>query len=182
MKKFESYFKSAFTVDNVIFGFEDGTLQVLLIKRNQEPFFDKWALPGNFVEPNENLDDACVRVLRQMTGISDVYLEQVQTFGQVNRHPNGRVITVAYYSLIKTSSFQLTPSSIAEEIKWHSIAEIGKLAFDHNEILTACFQQLKSRVRARPVGFELLPRKFTLPQLQNLYEVIHQKKLDSRNF
>lgn len=182
MDNFKSYFKSAFTVDNVIFGFEDGTLQVLLIKRNIEPAYGKWALPGNFVEPNEALDDACGRVLEQLTGVQDVYLEQVKTFGKVDRHPFGRVITVAYYSLVKSSNFELTPASIAVKAKWLPVKEIGQLAFDHNEILTACLERLKLRVRARPVGFELLPRKFTLTELQTLYEAILDTELDKRNF
>lgn len=182
MDKFKSYFKSAFTVDNVIFGFEDGTLQVLLIKRNIKPALGEWALPGNFVEPDEILDDACVRVLEQLTGVSDVYLEQVRTFGKVDRHPFGRVITVAYYSLVKSSDFELSPSSIAGKAKWQPVKEIGKLPFDHNEILEACLERLKQRVRARPVGFELLPPKFTLTELQNLYEAILDTTLDKRNF
>jgi 8-oxo-dGTP diphosphatase len=182
MDKFKLYFKSAFTVDNVIFGFEDGTLQVLLIKRNIQPAYGEWALPGNFVEPNEALDDACVRVLEQLTGVRDVYLEQVKTFGKVNRHPFGRVITVAYYSLVKSSDFELSPSSIAGKAKWQPVQKIGDLPFDHNEILDACLERLKQRVRARPVGFELLPPKFTLTELQNLYEAILSTTLDKRNF
>lgn len=182
MDRFESYFKSAFTVDNVIFGFEEGSLQVLLIKRNIEPALGEWALPGNFVEPNEALDDACGRVLEQLTGVRNVYLEQVRTFGKVDRHPYGRVITVAYYSLVKSSDFELFPSSIARKAKWQPVSEIDKLPFDHNEILQACLERLKLRVRARPVGFELLPPKFTLTELQNLYEAILETELDKRNF
>lgn len=182
MDRFESYFKSAFTVDNVIFGFEEGSLQVLLIKRNTEPALGAWALPGNFVEPNEALDDACVRILEQLTGVRNVYLEQVKTFGKVDRHPFGRVITVAYYSLVKSSDFELQPSSIAGKVKWHPVNQIGKMPFDHNEIFEACLERLKLRVRARPVGFELLPPKFTLTELQNLYEAILDTELDKRNF
>ena len=182
MDKFQSYFKSAFTVDNVIFGFEAGILQVLLIKRNIEPAIGKWALPGNFVEPNEDLDAACSRVLEQLTGVRDVYLEQVKTFGRVDRHPFGRVITVAYYSLVKSSNFILFPSSIAGKAKWQPVNEIGEMPFDHNEILDACLERLRLRVRARPIGFELLPRKFTLTELQNLYEAILNTELDKRNF
>ncbi|MFT4762844.1 MAG: 8-oxo-dGTP diphosphatase [Paraglaciecola sp.] len=182
MDKFKFYFKSAFTVDNVIFGFEEGTLQVLLIKRNIQPALGEWALPGNFVEPTEALDDACVRVLEQLTGVRDVYLEQVKTFGKVDRHPYGRVITVAYYSLVKSSDFELLPASIAIKAKWQPVHEIDRLPFDHNEILKACLEQLKQRVRARPVGFELLPPKFTLTELQNLYEAILDTTLDKRNF
>ncbi len=182
MNEFNEYFKSAFTVDNVIFGFDEGDLKVLLIKRGEEPFKGKWALPGYFVYPNEDLDAAAKRVLEELTGLRNVYLEQVKTFGAVNRHPFGRVITVAYFSLIKISHYTIQPSSIAQKAKWHSIAKVEELAFDHNEILAACFNRLKWLVRSRPVGFELLPPKFTLTELQHLYEAILETELDKRNF
>ncbi len=182
MVEFKGFFKSAFTVDNVIFGFDEGDLKVLLIKRGEEPFEGKWALPGYFVYPDEDLDEAAVRVLHQLTGIRNVFLEQVKTFGAVDRHPFGRVITVAYFSLIKISDFTLQPASIALKAKWHSVAKAGNLAFDHDDILEACFQRLKWLVRTRPVGFELLPPKFTLTELQHLYEAILETDLDKRNF
>jgi 8-oxo-dGTP diphosphatase len=182
MDEFNEYFKSAFTVDNVIFGFDEGDLKVLLMKRGEDPYKDKYALPGYFVHPDEDLDTAAKRVLEELTGLTNVYLEQVKTFGTVNRHPVGRVITVAYFSLIKISSFTLQPSSIAQSIKWCSISEVKDLAFDHDEILLSCFQRLKWLVRTRPVGFELLPRKFTLTELQHLYEAILETELDKRNF
>src|SRR5690606_34313342 len=141
---------------------------VLLIKRGALPFKGKWALPGDLVFPNEDLDAAAGRILEELTGLRNVYLEQVQAFGAVNRHPLGRVITIAYYSLVTISNFHLMPSSWASKAKWHSISDVGDLAFDHNEILQACFHRLKDRVRARPIGFELLPKKFTLTELQHL--------------
>ncbi len=177
-----NFFKSAFTVDNVIFGFDEGDLKVLLIKRGEEPYKDKWALPGYFVYSEEDLDTAAKRVLNELTGLNNVYLEQVRTFGTVGRHPLGRVITIAYYSLVKISDYMLQPASIARKAKWHSVAKARDLAFDHNEILDACFQRLKRRVRSRPVGFELLPPKFTLTELQHLYEAILETELDKRNF
>lgn len=182
MNEFNEYFKSAFTVDNVIFGFDEGDLKVLLIKRGEEPFQGKWALPGYFVYPNEDLDTAAKRVLEELTGLRNVYLEQVKTFGAANRHPFGRVITVAYFSLIKISHYAIQPSSIAHKAKWHSISKLENLAFDHSEILGACFNRLKWLVRSRPVGFELLPPKFTLTELQHLYEAILETDLDKRNF
>ncbi|HKK78197.1 MAG TPA: NUDIX domain-containing protein [Phaeodactylibacter sp.] len=182
MDEFNEYFKSAFTVDNVIFGFDEGDLKVLLIKRGEEPHQGKWALPGYFVYPNEDLDAAAKRVLEELTGLRNVYLEQVKTFGAVDRHSFGRVITVAYFSLIKISHYNIQPSSIARKAKWHSIAEVDGLAFDHDEILEACFNRLKWSVRSRPVGFELLPPKFTLTELQHLYEAILETDLDKRNF
>ncbi|HNE28033.1 MAG: NUDIX domain-containing protein [Saprospiraceae bacterium] len=182
MSEVESFFKSAFSVDNVIFGFDGGELKVLLIQRGAAPFKGKWALPGDLVYPNENLETAAERVLEQLTGLRGVYLEQVKAFGAVNRHPLGRVITIAYYSLIKISDYAVTPASFAQSARWHSMSEVGELAFDHNEILDTCLIQLQHKVRNAPVGFELLPPKFTLTELQQLYEAILATKLDKRNF
>lgn len=182
MTEYEQYFLLALSVDNVIFGFDDGDLKILLIKRAHPPFRNDWALPGGLVHPEENLDSAAVRVLEELTGLRDVFLEQVRAFGEVNRHPRGRVITVAYYSLIKINRFKINASSFAEEVKWHSISNLKDLAFDHKNIIRESFDQLKKNVRARPVGFELLPPKFTLTELQHLYESILETDLDKRNF
>ena len=184
MNEVSNFFKSAFSIDNVIFGFDEGDLKVLLIKRGADPYKGLWALPGDLIYPNEGLETAAKRVLQELTGLSNVYLEQVHTFGAVDRHPLGRVITIAYFSLIKVSDFTLTPSSFAQKAKWHSVAKAQKqqLAFDHNDILNTCFNTLKSRLRVRPVGFELLPPKFTLTELQHLYEAVLRTKLDKRNF
>lgn len=185
MINFDEYAKSAVTVDNVIFGFDDGALKVLLIKRGEPPYENQWALPGNFVYPNEDLNAAAGRVLYELTGLKDVYLEQVRTFGEVNRHPMGRVITVAYFSLIKIKEYQLQGTNrLSQRAEWISFTEAIDLAFDHDAILDACFRRLQRRVRMRPVGFELLPKKFTLTELQHLYEAILQpdKKIDKRNF
>lgn len=176
------FFKSAFSVDNVIFGFDEGDLKILIIKRGTEPYEGMWALPGDLVYPEEDLDAAAGRVLEQLTGLKNVYLEQVHTFGSVDRHPKGRVITIAYYSLIKISDYTVTPASFAQKARWVSISQVGELAFDHNIILDTCYQALKRRVRTRPVGFELLPPKFTLTELQHLYEAILESSLDKRNF
>ena len=182
MSEVESFFKSAFSVDNVIFGFDGSDLKILLIQRGAAPFKGKWALPGDLVYPNEDLDTAAERVLEQLTGLRGVYLEQVKAFGAVNRHPLGRVITIAYYSLIKISDYIVTPASFAQSASWHSVSEVDELAFDHNEILNTCVKRLKLKVRMAPVGFELLPPKFTLTELQQLYEAILVEKLDKRNF
>ncbi|RME95933.1 MAG: NUDIX domain-containing protein [Bacteroidetes bacterium] len=183
MKHLDAYFKSAFTVDNVIFGFDESDLKVLLIKRIEEPFIDHWALPGYFVKPDEDLNTAARRVLKELAGIENVYLEQVKTFGAVDRHPAGRVITIAYYSLVKIANFTPRPDrSIAGEVQWFSISKLHQLAFDHREIIDECFQRLKRQVRVRPIGFELLPRKFTLTELQHLYEAILETELEKRNF
>ncbi|MEM6967077.1 MAG: NUDIX domain-containing protein [Bacteroidota bacterium] len=185
MINFDKYAKSAVTVDNVIFGFDEGALKVLLIKRGEPPYKNQWALPGNFVYPNEDLNAAAARVLYELTGLKNVYLEQVRTFGAVNRHPLGRVITIAYFSLIKIKEYQLQGTNqLSQRAKWVSFDKAIDLAFDHDAILEACFKRLQRRVRMRPVGFELLPKKFTLTELQHLYEAILQpdKKIDKRNF
>ncbi len=183
MSQFDAYFKSAFTVDNVIFGFDDADLKVLLIRRMEAPYEGQWALPGYFVRQDEELDAAAERVLHEVTGLQDVFLEQVKTFGAVERHPFGRVITVAYFSLVKISNYTPRPDiKLAQEVAWFSLSSLVELAFDHQEILTVCFDRLKWMVRTRPVGFELLPPKFTLTELQHLYEAILETKLDKRNF
>ena len=178
----DKFFQSAFSVDNVIFGFDDSELKILLIKRADNPFKDYWALPGDLVYPDEDLDHAPLRILKELTGLENVFLEQVATFGKVNRHPRGRVITVAYYSLVNIDKVSPSPQSFADEVLWHKIDSIQTLAFDHMKIMGKCLQSLKSKVRSQPIGFELLPNKFTLSQLQDLYEAVLEKELDKRNF
>jgi 8-oxo-dGTP diphosphatase len=180
----QDFFKTAVTVDNVIFGFDESDLKVLLIKRGTEPYTGLWALPGDFIYANENIEDAAARILHELTGLEKVYLEQVRTFGAVGRHPLGRVVTVAYFSLVKINRHDVHPSSFAQTAQWVKLSELREsaLAFDHNEILDACFYALKQRVRVRPIGFELLPPKFTLTELQHLYEAILEAELDKRNF
>ena len=180
----QDFFKTAVTVDNVIFGFDESDLKVLLIKRGTEPYTGLWALPGDFIYAEENIDTAAARVLHELTGMENVYLEQVRTFGAVGRHPLGRVLTVAYFSLVKTSNYQVSPASFAQKAEWVTISELrsSKIAFDHNDIFEACFDALQQRVRVRPIGFELLPPKFTLTELQHLYQAILEEDLDKRNF
>ncbi|UKJ08776.1 NUDIX hydrolase [Solitalea lacus] len=174
---------SDFSVDCVVFGFDKGELKIILIERAEEPFKDYLALPGNLVNDNEDIDQAADRVLSELTGLHDVYMEQLYTFGDVNRHPQGRVITVAYFSLIKIKKQTLNPlSSYARKAQWVSISDIPKLAFDHSKILDKAYKRLQSGIRYQPIGFELLPEKFTLSQLQQLYEVILEKPIDKRNF
>ncbi len=175
-------FNYSISVDCVIFGYDSTDLKVLLIKRGEKPYLDYWALPGDLIHPKESVDDSVKRVLKDLTGLSNVYMEQVKTFGDVGRHPLGRVFTIAYYSLLKIDDYTLHPSSFAKEAKWHSINNIGELAFDHNKVFATCKEKLKQSVQQKPVGFELLQEKFTLSQLQNLYETILQKQFDKRNF
>jgi 8-oxo-dGTP diphosphatase len=178
----DDFLNSAFSVDNVIFGFDKGKLKILLIKRNEDPYKDMWALPGELVFPDEDLDDAPLRVLKEATGLSNVFLEQVQTFGKVKRHPLGRVITVAYYSLVNINKVNPKAAAFAQEVGWIDVYSIKELAFDHFEIMTACLKKLKLNLGIRPIGFELLKEKFTLSELQSLYETVLDKPLDKRNF
>lgn len=174
------YFNIAVSVDCVIFGYDDKKLKVLLIKSDLEEFAGLNSLLGDLVRPDEDLEEAPYRVLRERTGLHDVYLEQVQTFGNIGRHPSGRVFTTAYYSLvnIKSHKLQLT----ANELHWHNVSQIGNLAFDHKLILDTCLQRLREKVLEHPVIFNLLPEKFSLRELQDLYEAILGVDLDRRNF
>ncbi len=178
----QEFYKSAFSVDNIIFGFDGDILKVLLIKRREDPYGGQWALPGDIVTPTEDLVTAAKRVLLQLTGLRDVYLEQVHTFGKVDRHPRGRVITIAYYSLINIAKVDIAPASFAEKVEWKEVRSIESLAFDHLEIMETCLARLQQDLKLRPIGFELLPEKFTLTELQRLYEVVLQQDLDKRNF
>jgi 8-oxo-dGTP diphosphatase len=174
------YFQIAISVDCVIFGFDQNELKVLLIKSDLENFGDQWSLLGDLVRPDENLDYASYRVLKERTGLDDVYLEQVYTFGEVKRHPAGRVITTAYYSLINIKDHQLKLSH--NELHWHPVNEISTMAFDHKTILNTCLDRLRSKIEEHPIVFNLLPEKFSLRELQNLYESILGTKMDRRNF
>ncbi|MBB4078656.1 8-oxo-dGTP diphosphatase [Lewinella aquimaris] len=180
--RFDNYFKSAFTVDSVIFGFDEGALKILLIRRSEAPFDDYWALPGYFVRQDEDLDEAAQRTLRETTGLENVYLEQLQTFGSPGRHDFGRVITVAYYSLVKIADFTPRADGLSRDVRWHDLSALPDLAFDHNEIVGTATEKLKRSIRTRPVGFELLPPEFTLTDLQHLYEAIWETRLEKRNF
>ena len=173
---------ASITVDCVIFGFDGKKIEILLIKRGSEPEAGKWALPGGFMEKNETIDDAATRVLNLLTGVSGIYMEQFYTFGKLDRHPLARVITVSYYALVDSTNYKLKPSWHASETEWFDIHEMPKLAFDHKEIFEVALKTLKKEVTIRPIGFELLPAKFTLTDLQNLYEVILGETLDRRNF
>jgi 8-oxo-dGTP diphosphatase len=175
-----NYFQMAISVDCVIFGFDKNELKVLLIKSDLEEFHNQWSLLGDLVRLNENPDAASYRVLKEKTGLDDVFLEQVHTFGEVNRHPAGRVITIAYYSLVDIKHHKLKLSQ--NELHWHTVNDIQTMAFDHKKILQTCLEQLRSKISEHPIVFNLLPEKFSLRELQNLYEAILGTKLDRRNF
>jgi 8-oxo-dGTP diphosphatase len=172
----------AVTVDCVVFGLGDDDLKVLLIERKHAPCARCWAIPGGFVNLDETLDAAARRELREETGVENVYLEQFHTFGEPGRDPRERVISVAFYVLVKPEDYSLCASSDARDVRWFSLKRLPRLAFDHQEILARAAQCLRDKLGREPVGFELLPEKFKLPQLQRLYELILERPLDKRNF
>ncbi len=181
--RMQQQYHNTFSIDNVILGFDSDELKVLLIERAEETFIGQMALPGNLVREDENLDSGAARILFELTGLEESHLEQLYTFGDVNRHPLGRVITVAYYSLIRIQDFNLIPrSSFARKASWVKVSEIPSLAFDHNLIVDKALKRIRGKLRYKPIGFDLLPEKFTLRQLQELYESILQIPIDTRNF
>jgi 8-oxo-dGTP diphosphatase len=176
------YPRPALTVDCVVFGFDEAALKVLLIERALEPFKGRWALPGGFVRVEEPLDDAARRELSEETGLNRVFLEQLYTFGAVNRDPRERIVSIAYYALVKLSDHRVKAATDARDAQWFPAFKPPKLAFDHRQILDVALRRLQAKVRYEPLGFELLPPRFTLSQLQHLYEVILGAGLDKRNF
>lgn len=176
------YPRPALTVDCVVFGLDDVDLKVLLIQRALEPFEGKWALPGGFVNVDETLDAAALRELEEETGLRKVFLEQLYTVGELGRDPRERVVTVAYYALVRLSDHKVKAATDARQALWFAMDDLPKLAFDHDKILKMAHKRLQGKVRYQPIGFELLPQKFTLRQLQHLYEVVLDRELDKRNF
>ncbi len=174
------YFNIAISVDCVIFCYENKELKVLLIKSDLAEFSGLYSLLGDLVKPDEDLDSASYRILKERTGMEDVYLEQVHTFGGIDRHPSGRVITTAYYSLIDAKHQKLRLNH--NDLHWHSVKGIKKMAFDHKTIVDTCLGRLREKVLEHPVIFNLLPEKFSLRELQELYEAILLIDLDRRNF
>lgn len=176
------YPRPALTVDCVVFGLGGGELKVLLIQRKQPPCQGQWAFPGGFVDMDETLDAAARRELEEETGVKDLFLEQLYTFGAVDRDPRGRVITVAYYALVNLDEHPATAASDAEAVDWFPAFELPALAFDHDEMFGRAIARLQGKLRYEPIGFELLPQQFTLSQLQQLYETVLNQTLDKRNF
>jgi 8-oxo-dGTP diphosphatase len=170
------------TVDIVIFALRDWELQVLLIRRGIPPFQGRWALPGGFVLDDESLEAAARRELEEEAGVRDVYLEQLYTFGQPGRDPRGRVVTVAYYALLTTEAAPLVAGTDAGAARWMPARKHPALAFDHEQILGYALERLTNKLEYTTVGFKLLPRTFTLGQLQRVYEAVLGRPLDKRNF
>lgn len=172
------------TVDVVIMTIVNNDLKVLLVKRVNEPFKNKWAIPGGFIRLSENLDDAALRVLKEKTSVQNIYLEQLYTFGDPLRYPNSRVITCAYFALIRAEDIKLEAANKEEvsDVQWHSVSKLPPLAFDHKEIIEYSLKRTRERLELCPIAFQLLPKKFTLTELQKSYELILKKDLDKRNF
>lgn len=177
------YPRPALTVDCIVFGLDaDLDLKIMLIKRDIPPFQGQWAIPGGFVRMDETLEQAALRELQEETGIENVFLEQLYTFGDLERDPRDRTVTVAYYALINLVEQKIQASTDAREAYWFAISKIPKLAFDHDQILQTAIARLRGKIRYEPIGFELLPTDFTLTQLQKLYETVLSRPLDKRNF
>lgn len=176
------YPRGALTVDCVVFGLDEVELKVMLIQRDLPPFAGQWALPGGFVRLEETLEAAARRELEEETGLRNVYLEQLYTFGAVDRDPRERVVSVAYYALVNLGEHHVQAATDARDAGWFGVHDVPSLAFDHADILHLALERLRGKLRYQPVGFELLPRKFTLSQLQHLYELVLERELDKRNF
>ena len=183
MLYYKEHEKFHVAVDSIIFGYDEGgrELKVLLLKRNFQPAKGEWSLMGGFLKNNEAIDEAAKRILNQLTGLSDVYMEQLYAFGEVDRDPGARILSVAYFALIKINDSDLELVKTHGAI-WTPISAMPNLIFDHSAMIERALKKLQIRARTQPIGFELLPDKFTIPQLQGLYEAIYNKSIDKRNF
>lgn len=176
------YERPALATDCVIFGFDGGELKLLLIEREKEPFKNKWALPGGFVFMQETTEECAKRILLEKTGIRHMFIEQLYTFSDIDRDPRERIVSVAYFALVNKHQYELVAGRDTVQAEWFELSKLPKLAFDHSRILKMAIQRLKGKVSYQPIGFELLDEKFTLTQLQTLYESILESSIDKRNF
>lgn len=181
ISSYKNHQKILVAVDCIIFGFDGSHLKALLIKRGFEPEKGRWSLMGGFVDKDENADQAAARVLNDLTGMKDIYMEQLYTFSDVNRDSAGRVVSIAYFALIDIADYD-EKLQREHEAKWFSLSKIPPLIFDHKKMVLKAKEMLRQKVASHPIGFELLPSKFTLPQLQSLYEAIYETPFDKRNF
>lgn len=170
------------TVDSVIFGYAEGKLNVALIERKVEPFKGMWAIPGGFMEGEETVEETALRELQEETGLKDIYLEQFQVISSHGRDPRGRTITVAFFALINSDNYHLFASADASKAKWWPAYKIPQLAFGQKDMYLKALSSLRIAMKTRPLAFELLPKAFTLTQLQNVYEQVFDIKIDIRNF
>jgi 8-oxo-dGTP diphosphatase len=180
--KYPGYEQLAVTVDLVIFTINDDMLKVMLVKRAENPFADRWSLPGGFLRVSESLGDAALRVLREKAGVENVYVEQLYTFGDLDRDPRARVITVAYFALIPWKELVQPPSDKVTHLMWAPVSRLPKLAFDHREIVEYAVQRLRAKANYSNIVYGLMPKQFRLSELQRMYEIIINNKLDKRNF
>lgn len=180
--RLSDYPQPSVTVDVVVFTIQDNELKVLLIRRGAEPFKGKWAIPGGFVDINESLEKAAKRELEEETNVKDVYLEQLYTFGEPKRDPRGRVITVAYMALVNSKEMKPKAASDAADAQLFPVSKIPQLAFDHKQVLDYALKRLKWKFEYTTVAFSMLPKLFTISQIQKIYEIVFDKKFDKRNF
>ncbi len=179
--EYNKYSRFLLAIDCIIFGFDGQQLKALFIKRAFNPGINKWSLMGGFVQPSEGVEEAAIRILDQLTGLSNIYMEQLHCFGDVDRDPGGRVVSVAYFALINIADYN---EDLMKEhnAKWFELKHIPELVFDHANMVKLAKERLLQKVANHPIGFALLPTKFTLRQLQSLYEAIYETELDKRNF
>ncbi len=182
LKPFDQYQNPAIAIDLVVFGYDQGQLQVLLLNRKDEPFAGRWTLPGAFLQFTETFQQTCRRILDTKLGMSDLYLEQLYSFDQPDRDPRGRVIAVAYYALINPAHYRTAAGTMANDVRWFPIGQLPDPAFDHPLIIEAALKRLQAKILYHPAGFELLDQDFTIAEIQELYECILGRPLDRRNF
>lgn len=176
------YPRPAVTTDCVVFGFDGGGLSVLLVERGLEPFKGCWALPGGFLKMDETVEQCAARELREETGVKDIFIEQLGAFSDVDRDPRGRVVTIAFYALVRQSSYAVIGGDDAAKASWFALTDVPRLAFDHDRILRVAEKHLRMKIHFEPIGFHLLDKKFTMQQLQSIYESILDTHFDRRNF
>lgn len=176
------YPRPAVTTDCVVFGFDGSGLSVLLVERGRKPFKGDWALPGGFLKMDETAEEGAARELYEETGVKDIFIEQLQAFSDVHRDPRERVVTIAFYALVRQSDYEVIGGDDAARAKWFPMSEVPSLAFDHDHILCVAIAHLRMKIHFEPVGFHLLDRKFTMQQLQCIYESILDVHFDRRNF
>lgn len=182
MNELQKYPRPSVTIDCVVFGYDGEVVSILLINRKEEPYKNEWTLPGGFLFLEETPEESAERILKDKTGLTNLFLEQLYTFGDLQRDPRGRVISIAYYTLVNPRLFNLVLGDAATDVKWFPITKIPKTGFDHKEIIGVALTRLKAKVTYQPIGFELLEPAFTLTELQLLYEAILQRQIDKRNF
>lgn len=182
MKTQIKYKFAVIATDVVIFTIKNNDLNVLLIQMKKKPFIDMWAMPGGLVNPGESVDDSAKRNLSLKAGVKDIFLEQLYTFGDADRDPFGRVVSVAYFALIQSTDVELKTTKDYKDVAWFSVKKLPKMAYDHKEVLALAIERLKSKLEYTNIACNLLPNEFTLTELQDIYEIILDKKLDKRNF